>query len=1303
MGIINYESMNTKTLFTEGWQFKKYPYRTQYSESFNDDIYEEVALPHDWQISDTSNLYEDASGWYKKSFRFSPKENKKYILRFEGVYMDSEVYLNGEKIFEWKYGYSTFDVDMTGRLLEGENTLYVGTHCVHPNSRWYSGAGIYRPVYLYELDSTHIVNDGVYITSRELPAEATDGQLHSADLKNPVSDELKQTSAQNLPSYRVHIKAECENASGCTALISIRQRGVVTYDDELNKKGYSSDISHVEPVVLKSVEVENDLIDTEVDIINANVWDIDNPYLYQLEIMLIKADSENIADCDADGNAAGDKDGQVFAANEGMESANEGINAGNNRNESVKDVTASGNDEGNAEKNNEGNAAYNDNSAIIPKVLHRECINFGLKTIEISPDEGIKLNHRTIRLNGVCLHHDLGALGAKVNRDATRRQIKLMQDMGVNSIRTSHNMTSVEFMELCDEMGILVDAEAFDMWHLPKTEHDYGNFFDEWYKKDVKSWIRRDRNHASLLFWSIGNEIYDMFLDEPGVKITKQLRDEVKLHDPENNGIVTFGSNYMAWEGAQHCAEVVKVPGYNYAERLYKEHHEKHPDWVIYGSETSSLVHSRGIYRFPLKQALLADVNEQCSALGNCTTSWGAPSVEYCIRAQIDNPFTLGQYLWTGIDYIGEPTPYDTKNSYFGMADTAGFPKDMYYFYAAAWGRQPVLHIFPYWNFNEGQNIDVRIVSNAASVELFVNEKSQGVKPINVTTGEFLSADYVVPYEKGKITAVAYDENGKEIMRKERHSFSDPAAYKVIVRDAMQREVDITCETAPVSDTPGAENGTKDYLATLSKLHKGMYFAQISTVDANGHVVEDDNERVKVEIEGPASLRGLDNGDSTDYDSYEGDTRRLFSGKLLAMFEVTEDESDVRLMLTDVDGMMQTACDKLKSKNEAAEGENCGRAAENAGRVRRLEIVTEGHDFNSELTKREIKIKSSPMGLSTEELQIEVATLNGVPCGYASIENFRGISELTEEETAEGICASFTLCAKADGDFVLRAYSKCGCKQAKVLTEYDFNVSGVGSLYINPYEKVVGGLNNISIGNVGNGHDNGCASMGDELTYIGFGSVDFGKAGADKLSVALFFNSSDATQIGIWAGNPNKGGRKLGSYEYNVKSEWLKYIPIDIELPEKLTGVEDIYFELTRRLSFGWFKFEKSDDAFSVNNPAKADKIYGDKFKIEENGVYGIGNNVTIEYNEFDFNEAGTSGISIRGITRNDVDVIQIRMTGENTESVEILKFTKQDGGEHTCTCDFTQKVTGKCKVSFVFLPGTDFDFIDYRFNPAEH
>ncbi|MBN1776535.1 MAG: DUF4982 domain-containing protein [Clostridiales bacterium] len=473
---------------------------------------------------------------------------------------------------------------------------------------------------------------------------------------------------------------------------------------------------------------------------------------------------------------------------------------------------------------------------------------FGFRSLRFTADQGFFLNGKHVKLKGVCRHCDLGGLGAAVHRDALRRQLLLMKRMGVNAVRTAHNPPSKALMELADELGLLVLSEILDIWRHKKTEYDYARFFDEWIERDVASWVRRDRNHPSLIMWSVGNEIPDTHLDaEEGAKVLRYLAGLVRRHDPNENAPVTLCSNYMWWENTRRCADEIKLIGYNYTEALYAEHHGAHPDWIIFGSETASSVQSRGIYHFPLEKPLLSDDDFQCSALGNSFTSWGAKDLEAMILDDLRTPYSLGQFIWTGQDYIGEPTPYQTKNAYFGHADTAGFEKDTYYLFQAGWTdfeTRPVLHLFPYWDFSPGERIDVRVCTNAPEVELFLNDHSLGKRKLD---GRLL-ADWRVPYQAGVLQAVAYDGTGNAVLKTERRSFGDAVS-----------------------------------LSLAEEVFGELQFVTISALDEKGNAVENANRRVRITVEN-GRLLALDNGDSTDFEPYQNtDNRRLFSGKLLAI------------------------------------------------------------------------------------------------------------------------------------------------------------------------------------------------------------------------------------------------------------------------------------------------------------------------------------------------------------------------------------------------------------------------------------
>ncbi len=495
------------------------------------------------------------------------------------------------------------------------------------------------------------------------------------------------------------------------------------------------------------------------------------------------------------------------------------------------------------------------------EVVDTEYTTIGFRTVDVSSDDGFFLNGRPLKLKGVCLHHDLGCLGSACRPEALERQLRLMKRMGANAIRTAHNPPSSHLYALCDRLGLLVVSEFTDVWNLAKNRYDYSRHFASCIESDCASWIRRGRNHPCLIAWSIGNEIADTHLEPARAKETiARFLSLIAAFDPHQQGRPALCSNYLPWRNTQECVRPIALVGYNYGTSLYAADHRRYPDRVIFASETCATVQSRGIYHFPFALPTLSDDDRQCSALGNGITSWGAPSIEECLRVEEETPYSLGQFIWAGIDYLGEPTPYHTKGSYLGHVDSAGFPKDSYHLFRAAWSDEPVLHLFPYWDFNDGETVDVRVYSNAHSVELFVNGEGQG----RVILDGSYSATWSLPYRRGTIEARSYDRDNTLITSVSRSSFGEAAS--------------LTVEEERIGS---------------------LLFATIRALDENGAVVENARCRVNVTARN-GRLLALDNGDATDNESYHTPSRRLFSGMLLAIaegegvtIEATIDEIDV--------------------------------------------------------------------------------------------------------------------------------------------------------------------------------------------------------------------------------------------------------------------------------------------------------------------------------------------------------------------------------------------------------------------------
>ncbi|MCD8055549.1 MAG: DUF4982 domain-containing protein [Clostridiales bacterium] len=874
-----------KKLFSDGWSFTEAPLGSDTEAMLSSDEYRPVEIPHDMMIWHVADLYRTCEGWYKKTFTLTPQKGTRYELRFEGVYMNSTVFVNGEAAFEWKYGYSTFDADITRYLHDGENTVAVRVVYNDPNTRWYSGAGIYRRVWLVTSPDTRIAPDGVYIAPKK-----TDG------------------------GWRVYIETDTEGTGAGNYTLSHK---IVGADGK----------------ALASGDAEPENRDFYLDVKSPRLWNPDDPYLYTLETELLS-------------------DGKAVDASSSV---------------------------------------------------------FGFRTIKFDPDGGFFINDRHMKLHGVCEHHDLGALGAAMNEAALTRKLKMLVTMGVNSIRTSHNPPATELVELCDRMGIVIIDESFDMWEYHKTAHDYAEFFPEWHERDVKSWVTRDRNHPCVIMWSIGNEIGDT-TNERGTEVTRELARLVRLYDRRGNAVTTIASNHMYSETAQRGSGCLDTVGYNYAENLYNEHHRKYPEYCIYGSETSSTVQSRGIYHFPYEQTAVQHEDYQCSSIYNGSTSWGSPSTEYNITSDRNAEFCAGQFIWTGFDYIGEPTPYDTKNSYFGQIDTAGFSKDSYYAYRAEWTdgkKSPMVHITPsYWDFNEGQIIDLTVHSNLASSELYFNGELVGRYVYNHKDGREITPHYKLPYHKGTLTAIAYDEDGCERARDEICSFGDPV--RVIISSDKK---------------------------TLSADGRDIIFADISTVDENGTFVANARCRVNLTLTGAGRLVGLDNGDSTDFEEYKSTSRRLFSGRLLAMIEATEKTGDIVLKAS-VPGVGEAEAHFTASTADVRKGMDIVGQCENTQPsdeipLRKIELCTGGGEITPE-SPLTVTPRLLPSGAIYRDLSWKIL-LNGMEArGFEISEDGSG------NVTIKGAAGAH------DGKYTVRASCKNGTPYPSVISEIPVVVSGFG-------------------------------------------------------------------------------------------------------------------------------------------------------------------------------------------------------------------------------------------------------------------
>ncbi|AIQ53984.1 glycoside hydrolase family 2 TIM barrel-domain containing protein [Paenibacillus sp. FSL R7-0331] len=1174
--------MNTSRKINGGWQFSKQPLGSRLSNVIAEADWMPVTLPHDWLIYDTNALYENGEGWYSKTLTLDtiPPE-RCWSLRFEGVYMDSTLYVNGQEAGEWKYGYSTFEFDITPYLQEGDNSIVMRVVHESPGSRWYSGAGIYRSVWLREYPLSHIAADGIYIAAR--PGDAGDWTV-DVDTELVLGDTAVRT-LDNEQSFA---------ADGEKVAYGLRHTVL---------DGDGNAVAQEEFAVLVADGSRTVHAHCRLTVEQPALWDIASPSLYWLKTELL----------------AGGTTVQV----------------------------------------------------------ERE--RFGFRTVELDSDKGFFLNGRSFKLNGVCQHHDLGALGAAVNMAALRRQIVLLQEMGVNAIRTAHNMPAVELMELADELGVLIVSEAFDMWERSKTPYDYARFFPEWWRRDIASWVRRDRNRPSLIMWSIGNEIYDTHAGERGQEVTRMLQDEVLLHDPRGNGSVTIGSNYMPWENAQICADIVKVAGYNYGEKYYDAHHAEHPDWIIYGSETCSTVQSRGIYHFPQDQPVLADDDQQCSALGNSSTSWGAKNTETCITGDRDAKYSLGQFLWTGFDYIGEPTPYHTKNSYFGQLDTAGFPKDSYYIYQAEWTDyriSPMIHIFPYWDFSEGQLIDVRVCSNAPRIELFLDDVSQGTYDIDHEHGLQLVENWKLPYRAGVLRADAYDDQGQVIASEQRASFGD-AASLVLAADKQELAAD----------------------------GQDLIFVTVTAADAAGLPVENANNRVQLSIEGPGRLVGLDNGDSTDYDAYKGTSRRMFSGKLLAIIAGTLDPGAITLRaesagIAGAEIVLQSVAAAAGAEEqvlyadcplEAGRGADLEAGSASSGvlpevPVRKLEILCpEGTLLTPERAGLPLRVKLHPENATYQDVEWRITNAAGVDSNIGSL-------EVNGHEVL--------ITALGDGDVFVRCGVRNGADSIRLYSQMEIKLSGFGQAYLNPYAFVSAAYHSSASYNLTNGNERGVATAREGESLICFERIDFGSYGADEMTLPIFALDSEEYQIGIWEGIPGQSGAVLlDTVLYQKPSQWNEYQEESYRLPKRLSGIVTLSFALQKKIHLKGFQFARRHKAFASLGALENSRIYGDTFSVTENAVEGIGNNVSLIYEDMDFGERGAVRLQICGRSQLANNTVHLLFSSPDGDSKQLVEFRGSDS--YTVQEFMLEPVYGAQTVTFLFLPGSNFDLQWFRFLPG--
>ena len=775
--------------FDKNWNFHL---NDSSKDTINETInWKTINLPHDWGIEQPFDKNSPAGvgggaltgglGWYKKTFQIPEKDSSKITrIVFDGVYLNSSVWINGHFLGKRPSGYMGFQYDLTPFLNYGdkENEILVKVdNSQQPNSRWYSGSGIYRNVWLTTTDKLYIPQWGTFVTT---PSVSLNNATINVDIK------LKN-------GYKVTKNAK----------ISTKIR--------LN----DSEIASFSSEEITVAADKTDSISQKISVPDPKLWSAETPVMYTA-----------VTQIEVDG-----------------------------------------------------------------KVVDQYETPFGIRSFKFDLDKGFILNEKQVKIKGVCMHHDLGPLGTAINTRAIERQLEILKGMGVNGIRTSHNPPAPELLALCDTMGFIVMDEAFDMWEKSKTEFDYANNWEKWHKTDLKDQILRDRNHPSIFMWSIGNEIPEQW-SERGAEIGRELCAIVKhldttrlvaagmnppIHIQDKDVTIQFEEtaaqpNALAGSGA------LDIIGYNYAQQTYAQHQKNFPNTPFIATETTSALETRGYYDFPSDTTKIWPVRwdipfsegspqNKISAFDQVRTPWGSLH-ENTWKVIKKYDFLSGFYIWTGFDYIGEPTPYSwpSRSSYFGIVDLAGFPKDVYYMYKSEWTNEDVLHLLPHWNWEKGQTVDVWAYYNHADeVELFLNGKSMGTKK---KEGDDLHVMWRFPFEAGKLKAVSR-KDGKTVKETEIETAGDPAVLNL-----------------------SADR------STIQADGKDLSFITVSITDENGVLAPRADNNIQFSLEGNGKIVGVSSGDPTNNQSFTGKEHRALNGKCLVIVQASEKAGNLTITAT---------------------------------------------------------------------------------------------------------------------------------------------------------------------------------------------------------------------------------------------------------------------------------------------------------------------------------------------------------------------------------------------------------------------
>ena len=759
--------------FDKDWRFVLADSAQMSKTDYDDSMWRVLDVPHDWAIEGDfyagnpsgagGGALPGGIGWYRKHFTLGDCETQmsesRFFLEFDGVYMNSTVYVNGQEVGFRPYGYSSFEYDITPFVREGENVVAVRVdNSDQPNSRWYSGCGIYRHVWLTKTAPVHVAHWGVFADASVVKGKG-----------------------------RLNIEVSLENLT--KGIVPIVRNTLIDPNGKIVGKSSG----------LKSV----------INVSKPRLWSCETPNIYNVRT----------------------------------------------------EVVVGG------------------------KVIDTYETTTGFRSFKFDPQTGFWLNGKNFKLNGVCEHHDFGCLGAALNEDAMHRKLTKLKAMGVNSIRSSHNPPAPELLNMCDTMGLIVMDESFDMWRRKKTQNDYARFFDEWHERDLTDLVLRDRNHPSILMWSIGNEVLEQWSSAEADTLTLEQANLILNAGHDASTLAKDGELSVQSLLTQHLAEIVKrydtsrpitagcnepspnnhlfksgaidIIGFNYHHQWVKDVPTNFPGKPFIFSESVSALQTRGFYMMPSDSVYVApkqwwlpytDPTYMCSAYDNMHASWSSTHEETWDVVK-HTPYVGGQYIWTGFDYIGEPTPYGfpARSSYFGIIDLAGFPKDTYYMYQSEWTSKPVLHLFPHWNWIPGDEIDMWCYyNNADEVELFINGKSQGVRK--------------------KVDSHQYHVMWRVIF--------DPGEVKVVARKDGKEVGQQTIKTA----------GAPDYIR-LSYDYRGKTtdFIVAEVVDKDGNLCPWADDEIYFIYEGEGGILGTDNGCQTSMERFTAPHRKAFFGKCLVV------------------------------------------------------------------------------------------------------------------------------------------------------------------------------------------------------------------------------------------------------------------------------------------------------------------------------------------------------------------------------------------------------------------------------------